>query len=246
MKPLITVITVVYNNEQKIEQSLLSVISQRNINFEYIVIDGASTDQTINIIHKYSNNITKIISEADKNLYDAINKGVKLANGEYVCLLHSGDTFVDDYVLSTYSTLIENYDLYLSNMIAQNGKKKYIIKPKFNLLWKNMYLNHPTWLIKKNIFGLYDDNFRIASDYDFALRIWKNISFKYIDFESVNFSLEGISYSNRKVLHDAFNVRKKNKYHNVLNYSIYLMENLYLKIYHLKLFLKSVVYYNRS
>jgi len=249
MSPKITVITVVYNNETKIEKSLLSVISQKYSNFEYIVIDGASTDQTLNIINKYRSKITNIISEPDKNLYDAINKGIKLAKGEYIYLLHSGDTFVNDDVLRNYIRFIDNHDLYLSNMISINSNKTYLIKPKFKYLWKNMLLNHPTWLVKKSIFekfGIYDVKFRIASDYDFALRIWKNITYKYIDFESVQFSLEGISYSNKKVLIEAFRVRKSNNFNALFNSSIFLFELFYLKIYHLKNVLKSVIHNNRS
>lgn len=245
MFPKISVITVVFNNEEKIENTLLSVLSQNYSEFEYIVVDGASTDKTLEIINKHSYKITKIISEPDKNLYDAINKGIRLAKGEYICLLHSGDTFVNNDVLSRYIKVISNHDLYLSNMLSTNDNKLYIIKPVFNYLWKNMLLNHPTWLIKKSVFnsfGLYDINFRIASDYDFALRIWNFISYKYIDIESVNFSLEGISYSNKKVLIEAFKVRRKNKINFLFNCTIFIFEILYLNVYQLKNILKNALH----
>lgn len=249
MEIKISVITVVFNNEIGIEETIKSVLSQDFSNVEYIIIDGKSTDKTLDIIKKYSDRIFKIISEKDKNLYDAINKGIKFSTGEYIYLLHSGDVFFSNNVLSTYVSHLNNSDLYLSNMVASNGLKGYLIKPQFKMLWKNMLLNHPTWLVKRSVFsdyGNYDDNFRIAADYDFALRNWNHLKISYLNFESIRFSLMGISYGNKNVLKEAYLVRKINNINSLLNYCIYQFELFFLFVYKFKDRFKRAIYNNKS
>ena len=99
MKQKISVITVVFNGERYLESTIKSVISQDYPNLEYIIIDGGSTDKTLDIIKKYKENISKIISEPDKGLADAMNKGVSYATGEWILHLHSDDTFLDSMSL---------------------------------------------------------------------------------------------------------------------------------------------------
>ena len=95
-KPLITIITVVYNNQKDIEETILSVINQSYNNIEYLIIDGGSEDNTVDIIKKYDNSIDYWISEKDNGIYDAMNKGCRLATGAGLCFLNSGDKFVGD------------------------------------------------------------------------------------------------------------------------------------------------------
>ena len=92
-KNLLSIITVVKNDEQNIQKTIKSIISQKKINYEYIIIDGKSTDNTLNKILKYKNKINKIISKKDKGIYDAMNKGLKIANGEVIVFCNSGDFF---------------------------------------------------------------------------------------------------------------------------------------------------------
>lgn len=239
-KNKITIITVVYNNEFEIENTIKSVLNQDNKDFEYIIVDGKSTDGTLNIINRYKNKIDLIISEKDKNLYDAINKGIKYANSEYIYLLHSGDKFHTKTIVSEYLEFINKYpkiDLFFSNMKIMHKQNFFIIKPKPKLLWKNMLLNHPTWLIKKDIFrkyGYYDIKFPIAGDYDFALRVFHNLNYNYLDLISTEFSLEGVSYFNEKVILDSYKVRNKNKHNKILNLLILTYEIILLKILVLK------------
>ena len=96
----ISIITVVYNNEKIIRQTIESVLSQKNIDLEYIIIDGASNDNTLNIINEYIDNISLVISEKDKGIYDAMNKGLELATGDIIGILNSDDIFYDEYILS--------------------------------------------------------------------------------------------------------------------------------------------------
>lgn len=98
-KPLVTIITVTYNCADTIETTLLSVINQSFSNKEYIIIDGQSTDDTLCIVNKYKNNIASVISEKDAGIYDAMNKGIRMANGEWIIFMNSGDTFASNTVL---------------------------------------------------------------------------------------------------------------------------------------------------
>lgn len=99
-KPLITVVTVVYNGKETLEETVLSVLNQSYDNIEYIIVDGGSIDGTLDIIKKYEEKIDYWISESDKGVYDAMNKGIDLTTGEWINFMNSGDCFFDNYVLS--------------------------------------------------------------------------------------------------------------------------------------------------
>src|ERR1700761_9527684 len=104
----ISIITVVYNNEKFIEDAINSVLSQDYKDIEYIIIDGASTDKTLQLVNKYSNNIKKIISEPDEGLYDAMNKGVNLAAGDVIGILNSDDIYYDNSIISEIMQVFKN------------------------------------------------------------------------------------------------------------------------------------------
>ena len=105
--PLISIITITYNEEKYLEKTIQSVINQNYKNFEYIVIDGNSTDNTVNIIKKYKNNIDCYINEKDSGIYDAMNKGINKANGRWINFMNGGDTFANNSVLKNLN--IVNY-----------------------------------------------------------------------------------------------------------------------------------------
>ena len=112
--PLITIITVVLNDEKNIEETILSVLNQKYKNIQYVIIDGESKDRTKNIIEKYRNNIDTFLSEKDKGIYDAFNKGLSYAKGDLIGFVNSGDTLTEDSLiyLSKYHNLHEDKDFF--------------------------------------------------------------------------------------------------------------------------------------
>ena len=115
----ISIITVCYNSDKTLEKTINSVVSQDYKNIEYIIIDGGSNDNTLNIINKYKDNITTIVSEKDKGIYDGINKGIKKATGDIISLIHANDTFVDKDVISKIVNFFKNnssFDIILADL----------------------------------------------------------------------------------------------------------------------------------
>lgn len=180
-KPFISVITVVKNGEKNIKKTLKSVFNQSYKNHEYIVIDGNSEDKTLRILKKYENKIDFLISQRDKNLWDAINKGIKLSNGKVIGILNSGDI----YYKNTLKTV---------NKYFKNGKLHYLFGPviKDRLLFRyepekinyrfNIYPSHSSgfFVLKKvhKRIGMYNIKYNFGSDYDFFYKIIKNKSLK--------------------------------------------------------------------
>src|ERR1700761_611826 len=122
--PKLSVITIVYNNVRDIERTMLSVINQTYQNVEYIIVDGLSNDGTLDIIHKYSDKVAKLISEKDEGIYDAMNKGLAAATGDYVIFMNSGDEFYDINTVSNVFASEPGADIYYgeTEMINENGE----------------------------------------------------------------------------------------------------------------------------
>ncbi len=176
-KPLLTVITVVYNNDTHIERTIKSVINQTYPNIEYLIIDGKSTDGTLEIIEKYKKNIAEIISEPDKGIYDAMNKGLKLAKGDYVLFMNSGDEIYD---LETVSKVFKNQafaDIYygetemIDEDLNSHGKRRHQSSEKLNLnsFKYGMSVSHQAIYIKKSITKIYDSQYQLSADIDWIL-----------------------------------------------------------------------------
>ena len=205
----ISIITVCYNSEKTIRKTIESVLNQNHIDIEYIIIDGGSIDNTLNIVYQYQKYINKIISEPDNGLYDAINKGILLATGEIVGLLNSDDVFINNDVVSD---IVENFELNDNvdsiigdvSFINNKGKKhrKYSARGwnplKFS--WGIMP-PHPTFYCKRKYFfqfGLYRTDFKIAADYELMIRflLVNKITYKYIPKVLVIMNLGGVSTKN--------------------------------------------------
>ena len=203
----ISVITVVYNNEATIERAICSVLEQNHPNIEYIVVDGGSTDNTLNIINKYSDQIDVIISEKDNGLYDAMNKGVKKATGDVVGILNSDDTYYDKDSLSSVGKAFKMYNtdsIYADVIIVKENKQDSIVRyysAKSFKLWHFRFGHmpgHASFFVKRkyfDIYGLYDTCFKISADFDLVFRFLyiNKLSYKYIPKILVRMSLGGVS-----------------------------------------------------
>jgi glycosyltransferase len=179
----VSIITSVYNNEKTIEDAIQSVLSQTYPNIEYIVVDGASKDNTVAVIKKYEDKITAFVSEKDKGIYDGLNKGISLATGDIIAFLHSDDIYADENIISE---VVEHFEKTNTNSIY--GDLVYVDKDdtsKIFRYWKSGKYSlqklcngwmppHPTFFVKKEFYdkyGKFDLAFGISADYDFMLRM---------------------------------------------------------------------------
>ena len=178
----ISIITATYNNEKTIEQAILSVLAQTYKDIEYIIIDGNSMDSTLQIVNKYRGQIAQIISEADKGMYDALNKGIMKASGDVIGFLHADDFYPENTIiekvehsLKVYGTQSVYGDL---DYVAQEDTGKIIRKWKsgefrFEKLKKGWMPPHPTFFVLRDVywkFGFFNLNYQISADYDLMLR----------------------------------------------------------------------------
>jgi glycosyltransferase involved in cell wall biosynthesis len=179
----VTIITVTYNSAQFLEDCMNSVLSQDYDNIEYIVVDGGSTDETVSIIKKYNDRISKWVSEKDSGMYDAINKGMKMATGDIIGLLNSDDLLASTDVVTcivesfkkqkvdcVYSDLVY-VDRFNTQKIIRYWKGLTYNRRRFNLGWMPA---HPTFYIRKEIveqLGEYESHFFTAADYEFMTRL---------------------------------------------------------------------------
>lgn len=207
-KPLVSVITVVYNGEKYLEETIQSVINQTYDNVEYIIIDGCSTDGTLDIIKKYEDRIDYWVSEKDNGIYDAMNKGIRVSSEEWVSFLGADDFLKKDAIESYLNAL--NGDLkikYISSKIELINNKKQILsivgKPlEWNTFKKYMCVAHVGSLHHKSLFykyGLFDISYKIAGDYEFLLRIAKNNNVLFLNKVTACMINEGVSNQNIKV-----------------------------------------------
>lgn len=189
----ISMITVCYNSSSTIRDTLESVLSQNYTNYEYLIIDGNSSDDTINIIKEYEVKFggkLKYISERDKGLYDAMNKGIKMATGDIIGIINSDDVIASKEV---FKTVIETFkkndcDGIYSNLIIKDEHLNKVVRRlttsngNYKFGW---YPPHPTLYLKKVVYekyGIFNIDYRIAADYDFMIRIISNgIELKYVN-----------------------------------------------------------------
>lgn len=226
----VSIITVCYNRKATIKQSINSVLNQDYPNIEYIIIDGNSSDGTQSIIESYSDKITHYISEPDKGMYDAINKGLKLATGDIIGLMHSDDVFYDNNVVSKIvnSFLMSSYAdaVYGDGIYVTNDAEERIIRNRiggqynFEKLKSGWLPLHPTVYIKKSIiekYGYYSLDFKIASDTEFLLRyLFKyKINIIYMNEYVVKMKMGGLSTDYKRVFHVLSEDYKIYKYHNL-------------------------------
>jgi glycosyltransferase involved in cell wall biosynthesis len=247
MKEL-SIITVVKNGESTIEKTIQNVIRQKTNVIEYIIIEGLSNDNTLEIINKYKNEIDIILSEHDRGLYNAMNKGISLASGKLIGILNSGDIFSNNLFekIISLNKKLKNKFIIHGNMHIVDGENK-ILKTlnkgnNIKLLRKSCVIAHPTSFIPKSIYdnvGLYDENFNIVADYDFFVRaiLINKFNDHYLNEIFVYFLAGGVSDNTLKCIIENHEVRRKHG----LNYYISLFDTLFLVF---KLFIKKILKQN--
>lgn len=221
--PLISIITVVYNSEKYLEKTILSIAEQNSDAIEYIIIDGGSKDNTPNIIQKHNQHIQKSISEPDKGLYDAMNKGLLLASGRYVWFINSGDKIFDQSTVQSIAEIAEsqNYpDVIYGETLIINENDEEIgprrLKAPENLSWKSLInglvICHQSFIVKRSIAPQYNLKYKIAADYDWVLKCLKNSENVYNSKLILSRYLDnGFSKNNiPKALLERFSIMTKN------------------------------------
>lgn len=197
----VSIITVAYNDIDGIDSTVASVLSQQYSNIEYIIIDGGSTDGTLEIIERSIENGAIVVSEPDDGIYDAMNKGAECATGEYVLFMNSGDSFYSDDVVTRFVASEPHEDVVYgdSHFLWPDGRESLCKGDIANLLRK-MPFNHQACFVRTSVQNRlrFDPAFRIAADYDFILRTHKQgYTFRSIDLVVSNHHLDGISNTDR-------------------------------------------------
>ncbi len=177
--PKISVITIVYNGADTIEKTIKSVTSQTYSNIEYIIVDGGSTDGTVDILREHSGEIIKWVSEPDDGIYDAMNKGIKIATGEYQWFINSGDEVFEPDTLERIFNVhnVPFYDVYYGDtvMIDSNGNEigSRRLKPPSSLSWKDfkngMLVSHQSIIVSKRVVSMYNTQYRLSADFEWCL-----------------------------------------------------------------------------
>jgi glycosyltransferase involved in cell wall biosynthesis len=203
----VSIITINYNNALGLDKTLKSVFSQSNKNYEYLIIDGGSTDTSTEIIKQHSKKISYWVSERDSGIYNAMNKGIAKATGEYLVFLNSGDCFSEPETLQRCHDHIAKHpsaDIYYGDIFVVNDKSQHEKWLKVHPVtlslsyFKFNTINHQASLIKSQLFSEinhYPENYKVASDYWFFLKcLLSDKKFAHMSFAMVNYDLTGISF----------------------------------------------------
>lgn len=184
IQPVFTIVTVCYNAENTIERTIKSVLSQSYPHIEYIIIDGASKDNTMTIVGKYKERISKVVSEPDKGLYDAMNKAVGLATGDYISFLNAGDKLhtpetIEDMVETINGNVLPGI-IYGDTDIVDDGGlfiRKRRLSPPACLSWtsfrRGMLVCHQSFYARRDLVEPYDLHYRFSADFDWCIRVMK-------------------------------------------------------------------------
>lgn len=224
LHPKFSIITITYNAGKVLEDTIQSVVFQTYHNVEYILVDGGSTDNTLEIVNKYSDRISKIISEPDKGLYDAMNKGIRLATGDYLCFLNAGDELHENITLQQIVHSLKGQELpdviYGETAIVNEEghflHMRRLSAPK-QLNWKSfkqgMLVCHQAFFARRElaINTLYDLQYRFSADFDWCIRIMKQSKLLHnTHLTLIDYLNEGITTRNHKAsLKERFRIMAK-------------------------------------
>lgn len=210
---MISIITATYNSAETINDTIKSVLCQTNKDFEYIIVDGGSTDETIDIVKSYESEFSgrlKWVSEKDKGIYDAMNKGIKMASGDIIGILNSDDYYTSDDILQTIADAFKcrNVDaIYGDIHFIKDGVPDKCVRYYSSRLFSPFWLRfgfmpaHPSFYCKRDVFdksGLYRLDYKIGSDYEMMVRLFRKhkISSRYVPKDFVTMRTGGASNSN--------------------------------------------------
>jgi glycosyltransferase involved in cell wall biosynthesis len=218
-KPILSVITVVYNNAGDIERTMRSVINQTYPHIEYIIVDGSSTDGTLQIINQYKSRIAKLISEKDEGIYDAMNKGLAVATGDYVIFMNSGDEFyaantVEKVFASGFDADIYYGETEMINNEGQSlGQRRHKVPENFT--WRSfnlgMSVSHQAIYIRRISTEPYNRKYELSADIDWIIRAAKKAKkIVNVNLYVAKYLVGGISKSkHRQSLTERFNIMKQ-------------------------------------
>lgn len=223
LTPKFSVITVCYNAQATLEDTIQSVIAQTYHHVEYIIVDGASKDRTLSIINRYRDRITTVVSEPDKGLYDAMNKGLRLATGDYVCFLNAGDSFHEDDTLQqmvhTLRELTELPDVLYGETALVDAEGHFVrmrrLQAPEHLTWhsfrQGMLVCHQAFFAKRTLAEPYDLRYRFSADFDWCIRIMKKSKVLHnTHLTLIDYLEEGMTTRNHKAsLHERFRIMAK-------------------------------------
>ncbi len=201
-KILFTIVTVTYNSKETLEPTIKSVAMQDYKNYEYLVIDGGSTDGTQDIIKKYENNINTWVSERDEGIYDAMNKATRMAKGEWILFLNSGDLFVSHNILSTLAIHMQDceYDVIYGDILIDSNGDRITKEADEPCNMHRMYFCHQSAFVRTKILKEmpFDTRFKMSADLHFFKRCYTNgLSFFHLHEPLVFYDRNGISNTNR-------------------------------------------------
>lgn len=229
----ITIITVVYNGEKYLEKTIQSIINQTYDNVEYIIIDGGSSDGTVDIIKKYEDQIDYWVSEKDKGIYDAMNKGIDLATGEWINFMNAGDQFFDEDILNKISSHLVADLVYGNHAVYKEDSENYDIvnvesyHDARNIPFCHQSLFVKTKLLKNNLFDL---QYKIAADYDQYLRLKAlKATILYVPMTVALFLDGGLSsISRKKLIKEYYTITSE--YHPINSFLIFIIRTIKFKI----------------
>lgn len=240
----VSIITINYNNASGLEKTIESIVNQNFADFEYIVIDGASTDGSTDVIKKYSEKINYWVSEPDSGIYNAMNKGIRQAKGEYLLFINSGDTLYNNEVLADVFKYSLESDLIYGDLhrIFPNGETDIVKMPDYVGvdLMMQATLTHPTTFIKRELFdryGLYREDLKIVSDWAFFLQVivFANTSRTHLPVVVASFDMDGLSSQNNKLVQEE-RQRVINESFSYELYEMYYTYGSYKNFYNNRLF----------
>ena len=223
LTPKFTVITVCFNAEETLEDTIQSVIAQTYHHVEYIVVEGASKDRTLSIINRYRDRIATVVSEPDKGLYDAMNKGLRLATGDYVCFLNAGDSFHEDDTLQqmvhTLRERSELPDVLYGETALVNAEGHFVrmrrLQAPEHLTWRSfrqgMLVCHQAFFARRTLAEPYDLRYRFSADFDWCIRIMKKAKTLHnTHLTLIDYLDEGMTTRNHKAsLRERFRIMAK-------------------------------------